>query len=255
MIVVVFENVGYDAVIGSAAAPYLNGLANGFALATAASAVAHPSLPNYLAMIAGDTFGVSSDCTTCYQDAPSLVDQLEARGLTWKGYQESLPAVGFLGPGSGLYAAKHDPFVYFKDVRDSSSRAERIVPFAQLERDSAAGKLPSFSFVTPNLCDDMHNCSVGTGDRWARDNLGRVLARMRKPDVMLLLQDEHSGDDSGAGGGHIFVIAAGPGAKPRFRDGAPYTTYSLTATVETLFGLPRLGRARSATPMTNLLLP
>ena len=168
VVVVVFENKEFDRVIGSPDAPTFRSLARRYALMTNYRAVAHPSLPNYLAMVSGSSQGIASDCTSCQVSAPNLADALERAGMTWKTYAEGLPRAGFTGAKAGRYAKKHNPLVYFTDVVSSPDRLRRIVPLRSFARDLGAGRLPDFSLVVPDLCHDMHDCSVAAGDAWLR---------------------------------------------------------------------------------------
>ena len=170
---VVFENTEFDQVIGSPDAPTFRSLARRYALLTNYRAVAHPSLPNYIAMVSGSTQGVASDCTSCQVSAPNLADALERAGMTWKTYAEGLPRAGFTGAEAGRYAKKHNPLVYFTDVVSSPDRLRRIVPLRSFAQDLAAGRLPDFSLVVPDRCHDMHDCSVAAGDAWLRTFLAR----------------------------------------------------------------------------------
>jgi phosphatidylinositol-3-phosphatase len=175
VVVVVFENHEANAIAGSSDAPTFNALARRYATLTNYDAVGHPSLPNYLALVSGSNHGITSDCTDCVVRAHSLADTLEAAGKTWKTYAEDLPYPGFTGGSSGRYAKKHDPFLYFRDVADSRARRDRVVPFTRLGRDLARQRLPDFSLVVPNLCDDMHDCSVATGDAWLEAQVAPLL--------------------------------------------------------------------------------
>ena len=155
------ENKAYGQIVGSSQAPYFNSLASRYALATNYHAVTHPSLPNYLAMTGGSTFGIASDCTTCWINATNIVDRIEASGRTWKAYQESMPSACFVGD-SYPYAQKHDPFIYYNDIRNNAARCSRIVPYSQLGSDlGAAATTPAFGFITPNMCNDTSS-SPGT---------------------------------------------------------------------------------------------
>src|SRR5947209_3747164 len=142
VIVVVMENEEATDVIGSSAAPFINRLARRYALATRYYAVSHPSLPNYLALTGGSTFGVTSDCTDCSVSAPNLVDQLQASHVTWKAYMEGLPRSCDTTAGAGGYAKKHDPFMYYRDVVSDAGRCRRVVPYSQLGVDLRTGRLP-----------------------------------------------------------------------------------------------------------------
>ena len=164
--VIVMENSAYAEVYQSKDWPYLNQLGAENTVATNYYAISHPSLPNYLALLGGSTFNVTSDCTTCSVSAPNLVDQLESKHKSWKAYMEDLPARCSTVASSGSYAKKHDPFVYFDDVRANRQRCTNVVPLTQLQDDLTAGRLPDFIWVTPNLCHDKHDCPAASADAW-----------------------------------------------------------------------------------------
>ncbi len=193
VVVIVFENKGYGDVIGNGAAPVFGRLARRSALLTNYDAVAHPSLPNYLALASGSTNGISDDCTDCTVSARTLVDTLESARRTWKTYAEGLPKAGFTGARAGRYAKKHVPFLYFRDVLASPARLTRVVPLSQLGPDLARRALPDFSLVVPDLCHDMHDCSVATGDAWLGSFLPAILRSPEMKDgVVFVLFDEAS---------------------------------------------------------------
>jgi hypothetical protein len=167
--VIVLENHSYEQIIGNRQAPHLNALARRYGLATHYYAVAHPSEPNYVSLIGGSFFDNRND--NPYQPvgrnvnhpirAPSLADQLEASGLTWKSYQQSLPHAGYLGlyfPTSSrpLYVFRHNPFLAFADVQQNPVEWRKIVPDTQLAGDVRRGQVPTFGFISPDLCHDMH---------------------------------------------------------------------------------------------------
>ena len=250
--VILMENEEYGSIIGSSSTPYINALARRYALATAMYAVRHPSLPNYLALTGGSTFGIDSDCTDCSVGATSLVDQLGRAGLSWKAYMEDLPRPCFTGAGAGGYAKKHDPFVYYTRVTGNSARCSRVVPLAQLSADEHARALPAFVWITPNLCHDMHDCDPATGDRFLAGLVPPLLKALGRDGLLFLTWDEGSSDAGCcrlASGGHIATIVAGPGARPGARMRTPADQYSLLQTTEDLLGLPRLrGAACVCTP-------
>src|SRR5579883_757533 len=161
--VIVMENHGYDEIIGNANAPHINALASKYGLATNYYAVTHPSEPNYVALIGGSYFGIQDDAPyyTHTITAPSLVDQLEAKGLTWKSYNESMPTPGYQGAvypnqSNALYASKHNPFMNFAHVQSSLTELHKNVPIHYLFDDLASGNVPNFSFIVPDQCSDMH---------------------------------------------------------------------------------------------------
>jgi hypothetical protein len=254
--VIVMENEEFGDVLGSRA-PYINGLARTYALATKMFAISHPSLPNYLALTGGSSFGIDSDCTDCAVHAIGIVDQLERAQVSWKAYMEGLPRPCFTGAGAGEYAKKHDPFVYYTQVV-ASPACHNVVPLTQLAADERARALPRFIWITPNLCHDMHDCDVATGDRFLSRLVPALLARLGARGLLFITWDEGSSDDGCcrlASGGHIVTIVAGPGARRGARLGTPVDHYSLLQTIEDVLGLPRLrGAACACTPTLAPLL-
>src|SRR5207248_878684 len=133
--VIVMENEESNSVIGNASAPYINGIARSHGLAASYFAISHPSLPIYLALTAGSTFGIASDCTGCYVAATNIADQVEASGRSWKAYMESMPSSCYIGDAYP-YMQKHDPFIYYNDIRTNAARcSSHVVPFTQLSGD------------------------------------------------------------------------------------------------------------------------
>jgi hypothetical protein len=252
------ENEEYDGVIGSRQAPFINGLARRYALDRAMYAISHPSLPNYLALTAGSTFGISSDCTGCTVNASDLATQLGSAGVSWKAYMEGLPYPCFTAAGAGDYAKKHDPFVYFMPVTRDAALCAHVVPFAELATDELTGGLPRFIWITPNLCHDMHDCSVATGDRFLAGVVPGLLNALGRNGLLFLTWDEGSSNAGccrAAAGGHVAMIVAGPGAKPGARLTTPSDQYSLLQTIEDVLGLPRLRYAACrCTPSLKPLL-
>ena len=248
VVLIVFENKEESSVLGRRDAPTFNAMAKRYARLTRYYAVTHPSLPNYLALASGTTAGITSDCTDCIVSARNLADTLEAAGLTWKAYAEGLPSAGFTGAFSGRYAKKHMPFLYFRDVVDTPERLRRVVPLTQLHADLAAGKLPSFSLIVPDMCNSMHDCSIRTGDAWLRRTLPPLLV-LRKT-VVFVVFDE--GSSSLRGGGHVPALALGTTVRRGSRFAAVTTHYGLLRTIEDAWGLPLLGRTVRAKPITGI---
>jgi hypothetical protein len=250
-LVVVFENKERDEVAGSSEAPTFAALARQYATLSTYEAVSHPSLPNYLALVSGSTHGIENDCTSCIVHAPNLADTLEQAGLSWKTYAEGLPRPGYTGATAGLYAKKHDPFLYFADIADNRTRRERVVPFGQLRRDLAAGQLPDFALVVPNLCHDMHDCPVATGDQWLRDTIVPLLRDPQLADsVVFVVFDEGASDEGG--GGRVVALALGPLVRPGSYYYSATNHYGLLRTLEEAWGLPPLGHSARAKPITGI---
>ncbi len=256
--VIVMENEEYSDIIGSSATPYINRLARRYALANSMFAIAHPSLPNYLALTGGSTFSISSDCTGCSVRATSLIDQLAAARISWKAYMEDLPRPCFDGPAAGEYAKKHDPFMYYTGVFTQPSRCSHVVALTQLAADERSRSLPRFIWITPNLCHDMHDCDPAQGDRFLSRLVPPLLGALGPRGLLFLTWDEGSSDDGCcrlAAGGHIATILAGPGARRGARLHTPVDHYSTLQTIEDLLGLPRLRAAACAcTPSLAPLL-
>jgi acid phosphatase len=246
VVVVVFENKERASVVGRADAPTFNALARRYASLDAYDAVAHPSLPNYLALVSGSTQGITSNCTDCVVQARSLAETLSAAHRTWKTYAEGLPFPGFTGASAGRYAKKHDPFLYFSGV-DS----KRVVPFTQLRADVRARRLPDFSLVVPDLCNSMHDCSVATGDAWLKRNVVPLLSSPALGrGVVFVVFDE--GATSSGGGGRVPALVLGPRVRPGSHAAAPTSHYGLLRTIEAAWRLPLLGESQRAKPITGI---
>jgi len=250
VVVIVMENKSCSAVIGSRDAPYLNRLARRAAFAARSFALTEPSLPNYLGLTGGSTFGITTDCTRCRVRATNLVDQLERARISWKAYMEGMPAPCYRGAQAGLYVKRHNPFAYYVDVASSASRCRRVVPFTQLRSDLARRALPRFAWITPNLCHDMHSCPVRDGDRFLAGLVPALERAVGPRGAILVTWDEGSGF-----GRQIPTIVAGPAARAGARSSVAYDHYSLLRTIEDAFGLSHLrGAARPSTrPLTALL--
>jgi hypothetical protein len=245
-VIVVMENASYGEVIGSSEAPYANALARRYGLATQSFAIAHPSLPNYLALTSGSTHGVSSDCTDCHVSAANIVDQLEAAGISWSAYLEDVPKPCFHGAGAGGYAKKHNPFIYYDDIAGSASRCGRLVGFGRLTQALRSGRLPTYSWITPNLCDDGHDCGVAAGDRFLARTVPALLRELGPHGFIVVTWDEGGSDQGCCGaarGGHVATIVAGPDIRRGGRMAQPIDHYGVLATIELSLALPPLAGA------------
>jgi hypothetical protein len=256
--VIVMENEEYGDIIGSSSAPYINRLASIYAVARQMYAIRHPSLPNYLALTGGSTFGIDSDCTDCSVPGSGVAGQLMAKGLTWKGYMEGLPHPCFTGGESGNYAKKHDPFVYYRAIVRDPQACRNVVPLGQLASDERARHLPTLSWITPNLCHDMHDCDPSVGDRFLHTLVPPLLRALGPRGLLILTFDEGSSDDGCcrlASGGHIVTIIAGGLARHGARLTTPVDHYSTLQAIEDLTGVERLrGAACACTPSLGSLL-
>jgi len=288
--VIMMENQSFDNVIGRhdaahvtlADTPFITSLAQNNGLATMYFGTTHPSLPNYVAFIAGDVFNTHTDNPSCfgvpkasgpcvgYKDVPTLVDSLENKGITWSAYFQTMPTTGFLGaqfPSSvPLYAQKHNPFVYFNTIAHSPARLAELKPIDQLKGDLAKGAgAPQFEFIVPDQCHDMHGQSPCSDfDPLLREGDKEVNALVTKieaspaftADSLIFVtfdEDDYSSTlgccDSptfpyGAvyGGGHTVTIVVSGKHAGPIASAVPYNEYSLLSTIENVWGLPLLGK-------------
>jgi len=250
---IVMENHSYAEIIGNTAqAPYLNSLASQYGVAANYFGVTHPSLPNYLALAGGDTFGITSDCTTCFVSAPNIaVDRVEASGRSWKAYMESMPSSCFVGDSSP-YAQKHDPFIYFNDIRTNSAECNKVVPYSNLAGDLAStSTTANYVWITPNLCNDMHDCSISTGDTWLQQNVPTILnspAFTSQNSLLLITWDE---DDSSQIN-QVATLVIAKSVPAGFKSSTRYNHYSLLKTIEQSWGLaPLTANDANATAMAD----
>jgi acid phosphatase len=234
VLIVVFENKAYDQVVGSPQAPYLNSVLPRALLLTDSRAVTHPSQPNYLALFSGSTQGVTDDhCPIRLGNTPNLGRQLLDAGLSFTGFSEDLPRAGFEGCSSdSSYAAKHAPWTAFGNLPASVNQPATAFP-------SNYANLPTVSFLIPSLCNDMHDCSVATGDSWARTHLGPYLSWADQHNSLLIVTFD---EDDNSPANHILTFVAGANVHSGQFAG-PVSHYGVLATVEHLYGLAPLGEA------------
>jgi hypothetical protein len=253
IVVVTLENKEYWRVIGNPFMPTFNKYAKEYTLLTQFYAVTHPSLPNYLAMIGGDTFGITKDCDDCFIAAPNLPDLIETSGRTWKTYQEDMLAPCGLGSqDENEYRQKHNPFVYFDSIRLDEERCENsVVPMSTLPTDIADGTLPNYIFITPNMCNNSHDCKLWRTDNWLKRLLGDLIPALERDGskyLIVLNWDEGTGKGSCCGmpeeaGGRIAVVLISPLVKNNYKDATPYSHYSLLKTISNAWGMPYVGHA------------
>jgi phospholipase C len=256
------ENHSYSDIIGNRSqAPYINSLASECGLATNYHSISHPSLPNYLAATSGLSRGHLPllsylDChpsLICHTSAPSIFGQ----GETWKAYEESMPA-NCDGSSSGDYAASHNAPPYYETL---SGCASRDVPYGRLAGDLAGNALPSFSFITPNVIDDMHNGTIADGDSWLARHLPAILNSREyrsRTTAVFITWDEGSGGYPVEGCAtntkdascRVATIVISPTTPAGAISGTLFNHYSLLGTTEQLLGLPKLGQASSYPTIT-----
>jgi hypothetical protein len=286
VVVLVLENTDYAESFGPGGdtrAPYLNSLASTYTLGTQYSGVDHASLTNYIALASGQTpkLGTKLDCplSNCLYDreVQHIGDQVEASGRTWKAYMDgmtepcqhgpegSFDPYFFYVPPFNTYATRHNPWMYFRNMVGDQPRCDaHDVPYTALGADLAAHRLPNYSFIAPDLCNDGHEnqCGLAAADHWASVEVPRILAspEFRSDGVLFITFDEAEGSDASgccgnSAGGRVGVVVVSPrfGRTGGFRSAVPENHYSLLRTIEDAWSLPLLGHAQDASigPMTE----
>ena len=241
IVVVIEENKAYSQVIGNAAAPYINSLASKGALFTRSFGVTYPSEPNYLALLAGSTFGLTTDSCPHTFAAPNLGSELIAAGHSYSGYSEAMPSQGYEGCFKGEYARKHNPTPDFSNLPHSGNKT-----FAEFP--ASYGSLPTVSFVDPDLIDDMHSASVAKGDSWLKTNLSGYVTWAKTHNSLLILTWD---TDNKTAGNHVPTIFAGARIKAG-QYSESITHYNVLRTIEQAYGLPFAGASATATPITDV---
>jgi hypothetical protein len=241
VVIVVYENKDAEQVVGSPNAPYLTSLSTSGADFTAAHAETHPSQPNYLALFSGSTQGVTDDSCPLVLHGDNLASQLLAAGKTFVGYSEDLPQAGATDCGAGEYRRKHNPWVSFADLPTGINQ-----PYTALPDDYA--DLPTVSFLVPDLCNDMHDCDVATGDTWAKQNLAPYVEWAKSHNSLLVVTFDES---EGKGDDPIATLLVGPMVQAG--DTAQHVDhYSILRTIEEMYGLEPLGEAANRDPITDI---
>lgn len=247
--VVVLENT--DEAIAEVQ-PYFHSLATQGALLENYHGVAHPSQPNYIALVAGSAWGIKDD-TPVTIDVPHLGDLLESRGLTWKVYAENYPGNCFLGASSGTvaegeYVRRHVPFIEFANVQNNADRCNaHIVNATELDADIASGSLPNFSFYVPNNQHNGHDSGAAAADTWLQSRFAPLLANPQFTDGTLFIATY---DESGsANNSTISAVFVGSRVKAGAESFEWYDHYSLLHTIEVALGLPTLGQQDATAPL------
>ncbi|HEY8314714.1 MAG TPA: alkaline phosphatase family protein [Candidatus Baltobacteraceae bacterium] len=240
--VVMMENVPYEQIIGNGQAPYINGLASSGALLTNSHGVTHPSQPNYLALFSGSTQGVTDDACPYTFNSANVASEMIAKGYTFAGLSENLPSDKAACTGGSLYGRRHNPWADFSNVPASDSLAY-TGPLYTLPAD--------LTFVVPNTCDDMHDCSISSADGWLSRNIPAILSYDRSHNGLLILTWDE-GDNSSTN--HIVTILAGPmvhaGQYSQY-----INHYDILRAIEQNFGLPLTGAAATANALPAGLIP
>jgi acid phosphatase len=257
--IVTEENHDYASVIGSSSMPYVNSLAQQYGLATQYYANTHPSIGNYFMLATGQII-TNNDGYSTIVTVDNVVRRLLAAGKTWKSYAEDLPAVGYTGGDVGNYARKHNVFALLSDVANDSTERSNLVPFTQFATDLANGTLPDFSNIVPNLCNDAHDCSLGTADTWLDNNIAPLLASPTfQSDGLLIILFDEAGSDNANGGGRIAWLVVSPRAKTGYQSTTRYQHESTLRLILQALGVTGVtqfpGAAATAPGMGEFLTP
>jgi phospholipase C len=264
------ENHEYDQIIGNTNAPNINSWAKTYGLATNYFAVTHPSAPNYVALTGGSYFGIQddNDWQTHKLNDPSITSQIDAvKTLSWKSYFQTMPKKGFTGdcyPSSCLYASKHNGPIYFDSVNESKKELKKETPITQLTTDLATGKLPSWAFIVPDICHDMHggvgDCTnstdaelVAAGDTYAAGIYQQITTApfwTQGNNMLVVVWDE--GSTNNGGGGQVAAIIITNNGVRGVQDNTQYSHYSLLGSIEAALGLGCLQNTCTATLMSTL---
>lgn len=245
VIIIIEENHSRSGIIGNREAPYMNELAGRGALFTQSYAITHPSAPNYIALFSGQTDTNGDGCPAAGFDkaAPNLGAELIAARYTFAGYSETMPRAGYEGCSYGFgvssYARKHNPWVNFSNVPPESNQPLDALP--------PYDRLPTVSFIVPNLAHDMHSASIGDADEWLRARVKPLIDwAMTHNSLVILTWDE---DDRGENN-RIPTIFFGPMVKRGSYDNR-IDHYSVLRTVEDMYGLPHAGHSSEARQITE----
>lgn len=257
--IIVMENLGYRSAM---AVPALKALAQRYASASQYYATTHPSLPNYISLTSGGTFGITTDCWYCQVAVPNLGQELTAKGVSWGAYMQGLPSDCWLGPWwpPTDYAGKHDPFRYYTSIVQSKSLCQHIQPLGNLNAHLAgpARAIARFVWITPNLCNDGHDCPASQAAHWLGLEVGAITASpaWKSGGLLVVTWDEGNGADTrglnahgqvspSGGGGHVLTLVISPLVHPGLVVSTPLDHLSLLKTVEEIFQLPLLGATAS----------
>ncbi|HEV2469498.1 MAG TPA: alkaline phosphatase family protein [Candidatus Sulfotelmatobacter sp.] len=256
VVLLVEENHSYSDVVGNSQMPYFNSLVSQYAVAGQYFANAHPSIPNYFMLTAGQTETLDDNFSGTVND-DNVVRELVKAGKTWRAYAESIPSAGYLGADSGNYLRHHVPFTYFSDVQSDSSQAANIVPFTQFATDLANNALPQYSFIVPNVNDDAHNGTLAQADSWLQSTIAPLIANssFQSSGLLIITFDEGDQSDIANGGGQVATLIVSSQAKKGYVSKSMYqhpSTLRLTLAASGVDTFP--GMAASAPDMTEFFV-
>ena len=251
VVVVMLENHSYNQVVGSKTMPYYNALIKKYGLAQNYFANAHPSIGNYFMLTTGKII-TNDDNFTGTTTEDNIAREITAAGKSWKVYAEGLPSTGYVGGSTKLYMKRHNPFAYFGDVRSSLSEKNNIVPFTIFSKDVSDNKLPNFSFIVPDACNDAHDCKLVTTDNWLKKNIDPLIndSNFKNGGLLAIVFDEGRAGDKLHGGGQDPVVLVGANVKSGFKSKVFYQHQNLLKTILVGLGINKFpGATLVAKPM------
>lgn len=244
VVIVVEENRSQANIIGNQSAPFINSLAANGAMMAQSFAETHPSEPNYLALFAGDTFGLTKNtCPVNGGNLPNLGSELLSAGYTFVGFAEDLPEPGSTVCAAGKYGRKHVPWVNFSNVPAANS-----VPFSAFPSPENYASLPTVAFVIPNADDNMHDGSIPAGDAWLNHHLAAYANWAKANNSLLIVTWD---EDDGGSRNQIPTIFYGAHVQPGTYN-EQISHYNVLSTLEQMYGLPKTGNAANAAPIASI---
>jgi len=197
VVLILMENHSYEQIVGNTSAPFMNSFAHRGTLFTNMQAISHPSLPNYLALTSGSTLGCTSDmCSPRSFGAKNIFHQLRVHHHAWRAWAESMPSNCAL-TGASPYAVRHNPPPYYQDLFPNDCPSHDV-PYPR----PLPAHIPGLTFITPNLCHDIHDCAISIGDTWLRRHVPPLL---HMGAIVVITFDE------GESNNHVYCAARGPG--------------------------------------------
>jgi hypothetical protein len=251
---IVFENEAASDVFGKDA-PFFTQLSQKYGLATAYTSSTHPSLPNYIMMTSGSTNGIINDndptVNAPIQTHENLAYQLDSKGVMWRAYMEGMGMPCTMA-STGLYSAHHDPFLYYTDVTKGACE-QHVVDFDHNFYPDLASGVYKYMWITPNMCNDMHNCEANVADVWLEGVVNQITRSdaYKNGGAIFILFDEGSSRAPGATADLPTIVVSPNLAKPGVPVSTPFDHTSYLATIEDIFGLGRITTTENATPMSE----
>ena len=249
LFVIPIENHGFDQTIGNRSLPYLNQLARSGVIATNYTTRHHPSLPNYLLMTSGQTWGVRDDGYHLIDSrGADVFAQMTAHGVRWRAYAESM-GTPCRTSDNNLYASRHNPAVYYASVVHGGACAQQVIDLSHMPGELAADAV-RFGFIVPNLRNDWHDGTAAQLDAWLRTWIPTIMASpaYRRGGAIIIVADEN---DEGIR--VPCIVISNRLHAPGTQDATPYDQRSLCATIQDVLGLPRLAATMGVASLAHNL--